>query len=98
MVERERERTVSRASFWYLDDGSVWTAGLTAADKERALAGALAAVKEMQSEERFEPTVAPPLLRVHPQHRRRGGGGVLPLRLSRDVPPYLTGGGGSLRG
>ena len=58
MVERKLERTVSRASFWYLDDGSVWTAGLTAADKERALAGALAAVKEMQSEERFEPTVA----------------------------------------
>jgi len=32
---------------------------IMAADKERALAGALAAVKEMQSEKRFEPTVAP---------------------------------------
>src|SRR3970040_1754742 len=60
MVERKLERTVSRASFWYLDDGSVWTAALTAADQERALAGALAAVKEMQSEERFEATLAPP--------------------------------------
>ena len=59
MVERKLERTVSLASFWYLDDGAVWTADLTAADKERALSGALAAVTEMQSEERFEATVAP---------------------------------------
>jgi hypothetical protein len=58
MVERKLERTVSRASFWYLDDGTVWTAALGATDKERALTGALAAVKEMQSEKRFEPTVA----------------------------------------
>ena len=59
MVERKLERTVSRASFWYLDDASVWTTDLTDADKEQALAGALAAVKEMQSEKRFAPTVAP---------------------------------------
>jgi putative RecB family exonuclease len=59
MVESKLERTVSRASFWYLDDGSVWTTELKPQDKERALSGALAAVKEMQREERFEPTVAP---------------------------------------
>lgn len=59
MVERKLERTVSRASFWYLDDGSVWTTALTPQDKERALSGALAAVREMQREERFEPVVAP---------------------------------------
>ena len=59
MVESKLERTVSRASFWYLDDGSVWTTELTPQDKERALSGALAAGKEMQREERFEPTVAP---------------------------------------
>ena len=59
MVESKLERTVSHASFWYLDDGAVWTAELTAADKEQALAGALAAVKEMQREKRFEPTIAP---------------------------------------
>ena len=59
MVESKLERTVSRASFWYLDDGSVWTAELTAADKKRARAGALAAVKEMQSETEFAANVAP---------------------------------------
>jgi len=59
MVESKLERTVSRASFWYLDDGSVWTTELAPQDKEQALTGALAAVKEMQSEEHFEPTVAP---------------------------------------
>ena len=59
MVESKLERTVSRASFWYLGDGSVWTTSLTAADKERALSGALAAVHEMQNEKQFEPAVAP---------------------------------------
>jgi putative RecB family exonuclease len=59
MVESKLERTVSRASFWYLDDGSVWTAELAPRDKEQALSGALAAVREMQSEQRFQPTVAP---------------------------------------
>ena len=59
MVERKLERTVSRASFWYLDDGSVWTAELTPQDKEQALTGALAVVGDMQREKRFEPTVAP---------------------------------------
>ena len=59
MVERKLERTVSRASFWYLGDDSVWTAELTPEDKEQALAGALAAVSEMQREKQFEPNVAP---------------------------------------
>ncbi len=59
MVESKLERTVSRASFWYLDDGSVWTTELTPQDKEQALNGALQAVSQMQREKRFEPTVAP---------------------------------------
>ncbi len=58
MVEKKLERTVSRASFWYLGDDSVWTTELTPRDKERALADALAAVSDMQSEKQFEPTVA----------------------------------------
>lgn len=58
MVESKLERSVSRASFWYLDDASAWTAELTPADKKRALAGALAAVKEMRSETGFPPTIA----------------------------------------
>jgi putative RecB family exonuclease len=59
MVEAKLERTVSRASFWYLDDGTVWTAALTPADKRRARADALAAVKEMEAETEFKPTIAP---------------------------------------
>ncbi len=59
MVEKKLERTVSRASFWYLDDDSVWTTDLTPGDKEQALDGALTAVNEMQREEQFEPTIAP---------------------------------------
>lgn len=59
MIESKLERTVSRASFWYLDGGSVWTTELAPADKEQALAGALAAVEDMQREREFEPTIAP---------------------------------------
>jgi len=59
MVERKLGRTVSRASFWYLDDDSVWAAELRPKDKEQALTGALAAVSDMQREKRFKPTVAP---------------------------------------
>jgi putative RecB family exonuclease len=59
MVESKLERTVSRASFWYLDDASVWTAELTPADKKRALAGALAAVEKMKKETEFPATIAP---------------------------------------
>jgi putative RecB family exonuclease len=59
MVESKLERTVSRASFWYLDDGSVWTGELSAADKKRARAGVLAAVKRMRSENEFPANVAP---------------------------------------
>ncbi len=59
MIESKLERTVSRASFWYLDGGSVWTTELAAADKEQTLARALAAVEDMQGEREFEPTIAP---------------------------------------
>ncbi len=58
MVESKLERSVSRASFWFLDDGSVWTADLTSEDKEKVLAGALAAVTEMRKEKQFQPTGA----------------------------------------
>jgi putative RecB family exonuclease len=59
MVERKLERTVSRASFWYLGDGSVWTTALTSSDKKQVLAGALAAVKDMEREKKFTPNIAP---------------------------------------
>ena len=59
MIERKLERTVSRASFWYLDDGSVWTTALTSSDKKQALAGALATVKDIEREKKFKPNIAP---------------------------------------
>ena len=59
MVEEKLQRVVSRASFWYLDDGLVWTTDLTDEQKRRALAEALAAASEMQTLTDFPPTIAP---------------------------------------
>lgn len=58
MVEMKLERTVSRASFWYLEDGSVWTTALTSSDKKQTLAGVLATVKDMEREKKFKPNIA----------------------------------------
>jgi putative RecB family exonuclease len=57
MVERELGRTVSRASFWYLDDGSTWTESLDEAVKRAAMEEMLAAVEEMQRITDFPPTI-----------------------------------------
>jgi putative RecB family exonuclease len=59
MVESKLGRTVSRASYWFLEDGVVWTAGLTPEEKEKVHSGALAAVREMRREKRFMPNIAP---------------------------------------
>lgn len=59
MVEEKLERPVSRASFWYLDDGIVWTSELTPEGKRQAREEALAAARAMQSEKEFPPTIAP---------------------------------------
>ncbi len=59
MVEEKLQRPVSRASFWYLDDGRIWTTDLTDEQKRRALDEALAAAREMQTLTDFPPTVAP---------------------------------------
>jgi RecB family exonuclease len=58
MVERELERTVSKASFWYLDDGTTWTETLDDSVKRLALEEMLTAVEEMQRITDFAPTVA----------------------------------------
>ncbi len=57
MVERELERTVSKASFWYLDDGTTSTEILDESVKRLALAEMLAAVEEMQRISDFPPTI-----------------------------------------
>jgi len=57
MVEEKLERPVSQASFWYLDDGSVWTIELTEEEKRQALEDALTAFREMMKESVYPPTI-----------------------------------------
>jgi RecB family exonuclease len=59
MVEEKLQRTVSRASFWYLDDGLTWTIDLTEDDKRLAREELLAAAGEMQGVTEYPPTIAP---------------------------------------
>jgi putative RecB family exonuclease len=58
MVERELERTVSKASFWDLDHGSSWTETLDESVKRLAVDEMLAAVEEMQRITDYPPTIA----------------------------------------
>lgn len=57
MAEEALGRPVSRASFWYLDDGTIWTAELGEEDKREARAQALADAQAMQAEKEFAPTI-----------------------------------------
>ncbi len=59
MIEQEQTRTVSKASFWYLDDGQVWMTELSADDKRQALEEMLAAAREMEEISEFPPTIGP---------------------------------------
>jgi RecB family exonuclease len=59
IVEAKLRRTVSKASFWYLDDGTVWTTDLSAEDKQQALAELLATAHDMQTTTDFTATIAP---------------------------------------
>ena len=59
MAERSLGRTVSKASFWFLDDGTSWTTGITEEDKQKTLDNLLATVREMDEVSEFPPTIAP---------------------------------------
>ncbi|MGH9204750.1 MAG: RecB family exonuclease, partial [Vicinamibacterales bacterium] len=59
MVEQNLARPVSKISFWYLDDGSVWIADLSAEDKHDARSDLLAAIEEMEEVSEFPGTIAP---------------------------------------
>ena len=59
MVERELTKAVSRASFWYLDDGQVWTTVLTEEGKRKALDEMLAAVREMENITEYPAKIGP---------------------------------------
>lgn len=59
MIEAELGRRVSQISFWYLDDGAVWTTEFTDAEREETRAALLAAVEEMANDTDFPPTIGP---------------------------------------
>ncbi len=59
MVEQELTRVVSRASFWYLDDGQVWTMDLTEESKRKAFEEMLAAAREMEDIAEYPATIGP---------------------------------------
>ncbi|MEX1195822.1 MAG: PD-(D/E)XK nuclease family protein [Dehalococcoidia bacterium] len=59
LTEDALGRTASKASFWYLDDGTVWTTELNANDKRRTREDLLVTVREMEDVTEFPPTIGP---------------------------------------
>lgn len=59
MVEDALRRSVSLVSFWYLDDGLVWTTPLGDEDKRRIRDELLAVVEDMRNVAEYPPTVGP---------------------------------------
>jgi putative RecB family exonuclease len=58
LVEARLGRSVSKASFWYLDDGSAWTMDFSEEAKRRAREELLVTVREMEDAHEFPPTIA----------------------------------------
>jgi putative RecB family exonuclease len=59
LVEAKLDRTVSKASFWYLDDGQTWTMEFSDDDKRRAREDLRVTASEMESVTDFPPTIGP---------------------------------------
>lgn len=59
LAEESLGRTVSKASFWYLDDGAAWTMGLSEEDKRSARQELMVAVREMDETTEYPPTIGP---------------------------------------
>lgn len=59
LVEAKLQRSVTKASFWYLDDGSTWTTDFSDEDKRKAREELLATVQAMDEAHDFPPTIAP---------------------------------------
>ena len=57
MLERKLSRPLHRASYFYLEEGDVWTIRPTREELEDSLSQALAAVESMAAEQDFPPTV-----------------------------------------
>lgn len=59
LVEARLMRTVSKASFWYLDDGTTWTMEFSEEDKRAAFEQLLVTAQEMDGVSEFPPTIGP---------------------------------------
>ena len=57
LVEAKLLRPVSKASFWYLDDGTTWTIDFSEQDKARAREELFATVQTMLEATEFPPTI-----------------------------------------
>ena len=57
MLERNLGRSVARASYLYLDDGTAWTASPKHEEVEEALAAVVAAFEEITAERSYPTTV-----------------------------------------
>lgn len=57
LVEEKLGRTVSKASFWYLDDGTTWTMDFSEDDKSAAREHLLVTAREMDETTEFPPTI-----------------------------------------
>lgn len=59
MAERALSRTVSRASFWYLDDGREWTTEISDDEKQATLRSLVGSVREMDEVASFPASIGP---------------------------------------
>ena len=59
LVEARLGRSVSKASFWYLDDGSRWTTAFGEDDKRRARDELVQTIREMEEVTEFPGTIGP---------------------------------------
>lgn len=59
LVEQKLERTVSKASFWFLDDGTAWTTDLSPSEKLEVRNQLLMTVKDMLTVSEFPATLGP---------------------------------------
>ncbi len=59
MVEQRLGRIVTRLSFWYLDDGRVWTINLSDDDKRQIRDELLSTAREMERVTEYPPAIGP---------------------------------------
>jgi hypothetical protein len=57
MAERSLSRPVTRASFWFLDDGTSWTTEITDEDRRKTLDSLVATVRQMEQASEFPPAI-----------------------------------------